>query len=185
MSSGQGCNCPYAAAPTKLPAAPINVKTNPVLSQSGESDCFFMVSCRLTGGSVTKPLGLCNASLDDGFVGICAKIMKVGIRTQEVLSYPAQLKKSPDEWRLVRVLVVVFGGCRPPYSGGAGGLKAGYGGRTFFTSRKRCRRCRLAPCIFATAVQDASALFECLSLRDLRWISLTECHPSRAGMRLS
>lgn len=28
------------------------------------------------------------------------------------------------------------------------------------TSRKRCRRCRLAPCIFAAAVQDAVALIE-------------------------
>ena len=38
------------------------------------------------------------------------------------------------------------------------GRTAGCGLRARCTPRKRCRRCRLAPCICATAVQDAVAL---------------------------
>ena len=38
------------------------------------------------------------------------------------------------------------------------GRTAGWGQRAPLTPRKRCRRCRLAPCISVTAVQDAVAL---------------------------
>jgi hypothetical protein len=44
--------------------------------------------------------------------------------------------------------------------GGAGRLEGGLRKMDGFTSRKRCRRCRLAPCICATAVQDDSVMIE-------------------------
>ena len=57
------------------------------------------------------------------------------------------------------------------------GRITGCGQTPRYTPRKRCRRCRLAPCICATAVQDAGALAGGLELPvALAWrLSLLAC----------
>jgi hypothetical protein len=49
--------------------------------------------------------------------------------------------------------------CGKPWRDAAfAGRTVGLGQRASYIARKRCRRCRLAPCISATALQDAVAL---------------------------